>query len=58
MGMLLILFLEKDQTSGTIAVGQIADLVVLNSNPLTNITNTQDIYNVIILGSVLDPSSL
>ena len=56
--MLLILFLEKDQTSGTIAVGQIADLVVLNSNPLTNITNTQDIYNVIILGSVLDPSSL
>ena len=39
---------------GTIEVGKIADLVLLEENPVTDIRNTTSIYTVIIAGQVLD----
>lgn len=52
------IFLEKDAILGTIAEGKIADLVVLNSNPLENIAATQDIYSVVQSGKIIDRSAL
>ena len=40
-------FLKKDADYGTLKKGKIADIVVLNGNPLTQITNTQKIHYVI-----------
>ncbi|MEY8242263.1 MAG: amidohydrolase family protein [Gammaproteobacteria bacterium] len=37
---------------GTITTGKYADLVILNSNPLKDIKNTQDIYKVILKGRI------
>jgi imidazolonepropionase-like amidohydrolase len=36
---------------GTIEVGKWADLLVLNSNPLSNINNTRSIHSVMIAGN-------
>jgi imidazolonepropionase-like amidohydrolase len=38
---------------GTIEVGKWADLLVLNSNPLTNINNTRTIHSVMIAGNAV-----
>ena len=35
---------------GTVETGKIADLVILNSNPIEDIRNTQDIYGAIVKG--------
>jgi len=40
-------FLGMEQTMGSIQVGKKADLLILNTNPLLNISNTKDIYMVI-----------
>ncbi len=40
-------FLKQDADYGLVAEGKIADLVVLDANPLENITNTQKIHAVI-----------
>lgn len=40
-------FLKKDETYGTITVGKQADLVLLDANPIENISNTQKINSVI-----------
>jgi imidazolonepropionase-like amidohydrolase len=43
-------FLYKEDQLGTVSVGKLADLLILDENPLTDITNTQKIYAVILNG--------
>ena len=51
-------FLGKLQTQGTVEQGKIADLVLLDSNPLDDIHNTQKIRAVVLRGKLLDRSFL
>jgi len=44
--------------SGTIAPGKTADLVLLDANPLEDISNTQKIRGVILSGRFLDRKTL
>ena len=37
-------FLDQEEKSGTVAIGKKADLVLLNSNPLEDMSNTQNIF--------------
>jgi hypothetical protein len=48
-------FLKKDSEYGTIEVGKISDLVILNSNPLEDISSTRDINFVIKGNEVFNP---
>jgi imidazolonepropionase-like amidohydrolase len=43
-------FLGKTDTFGTIQVGRVADLVLLNANPLEDISHTRKIYAVVLGG--------
>ena len=51
-------FFALDQTLGTIEQGKIADLVLLDANPLTYIRNTQKINAVISNGRLFDRKAL
>jgi imidazolonepropionase-like amidohydrolase len=51
-------FLNRENEMGTVSKNKLADLVILNSNPLTDIRNTRDIYAVIANGKVLDRKKL
>jgi imidazolonepropionase-like amidohydrolase len=51
-------YLNLELTHGTIARGKIADLVVLDSDPLADIRNTQRIRAVVVRGKVLDRKRL
>ena len=51
-------FFGLENKVGRIKNGYQADLVILNSNPLENIRNTQDIYTVIKNGHILTRKSL
>ncbi|MGA2095098.1 MAG: amidohydrolase family protein, partial [Candidatus Acidiferrum sp.] len=51
-------FLGKSQTQGTIEPGKLADLLLLDANPLVDIHNTQKINSVILLGQLLDRPKL
>jgi Amidohydrolase family len=51
-------FLGTKDSLGTVEEGKIADLVLLNADPLENINNTRSIYAVIVNGNLLDRSIL
>ena len=51
-------FLGLDQTLGTIEQGKIADLVLLDANPLLDIRNTQRINAVVSNGRLFDRKAL
>ncbi|MET0136570.1 MAG: amidohydrolase family protein [Kibdelosporangium sp.] len=48
-------FLGLARTMGTVSAGKVADLVVLERNPLTDIRNTQTIHSIITRGKVITP---
>ena len=43
---------------GTIEAGKLADLVVLDADPLDDIRNTQAIHRVVKGGAILDPKDI
>jgi Tol biopolymer transport system component len=51
-------FIGADKDIGSVKVGKLADLVVLNSNPLEDIKNTRDIRYVMKGGILYDGDSL
>ena len=51
-------FLGADKDLGSIEVGKLADLMILNANPLENIRNTLDIKYVMKGGRLYDGFSL
>jgi hypothetical protein len=51
-------FLYREKELGTVAVGKLADLLILDDNPLLDISNTQKIYAVIVNGKYLSKSDL
>ena len=51
-------FQKKSETMGSIAVGKVADIVLLNANPLDDISQTQNIEAVILRGNVFDRAKL
>ncbi|MBB5079082.1 amidohydrolase family protein [Nonomuraea endophytica] len=48
-------FLGQEHTSGTLAPGKAADLVVLNADPLADIRNTRRIHAVMTRGRLIGP---
>lgn len=51
-------YLKALETQGTVEVGKVSDLVLLNANPLEDITNTQKIEAVVANGRYFDRKSL
>lgn len=51
-------FLNKNQDYGNIVKGKIADIVILNSNPLEDISQTRNIYRVIKNNQVYNPKTI
>jgi len=49
-------FLSQSESLGTIAAGKLADMVLIEGNPLQNIANTQRVAMVIKNGQVMDTS--
>jgi imidazolonepropionase-like amidohydrolase len=52
------IFLGEEKNSGTVESGKLANLVLLEANPLTNIRNTQRINAVILKGQYLSKRRL
>lgn len=49
-------FLGVDDRIGTVEAGKIANLLVLNENPLADIRNTRSIDRVLLKGRLIDPN--
>jgi len=52
------IFMNKEDDFGTVEVGKLASLVLLNKNPLENIENTKTIETVIVRGKVYSKKAL
>lgn len=52
------IFMNKEDNFGSVEVGKIASLILLNMNPLENIENTKSIETVIIRGIVYNRKAL
>jgi len=52
------IFLAMEDSIGTIEVGKVADLVLIQGNPLTDISNTKRVVAVIARGTLFDGSRL
>ena len=52
------IFLEATDSLGTISKGKLADIVVLDANPLLDIRNTRKINAVVVNGRYLDKAAL
>lgn len=51
-------FLKKNDDYGTIAIGKVSDLVLLNANPLDDIKNSRKIFKVIKEKHIYDPQKI
>jgi imidazolonepropionase-like amidohydrolase len=51
-------FLYREKESGTVTEGKLADLLILEENPLTDISNTQKINAVIVNGKYLSKTDI
>lgn len=51
-------YLEATDSLGTVEAGKLADLVLLEANPLEDIANTQRIRAVVLNGRLLDRDAL
>ena len=51
-------FLSEEEQRGTVAVGQRADLILLDANPLTDIAHTRRIAGVMLRGRWLSPDDI
>jgi imidazolonepropionase-like amidohydrolase len=47
-------YLGKEKESGTVAVGKMADLILVNANPLQSVSNTRKIEGVVLNGKWMD----
>jgi len=52
------IFMKKEGNFGSVEVGKLASLVLLNKNPLENIENTKSIETVIVRGKVYNRKAL
>jgi imidazolonepropionase-like amidohydrolase len=51
-------YLGKEDESGTVSTGKVADLILLNANPLQSVRNTKKIEGVILNGKWMDRKTL
>ena len=51
-------FLSREKELGSVTAGKLADLVILEANPLSEISNTQKIYAVVVNGKYLSKADI